>query len=270
MLMKKFSLNGVFALLLLFVAHFSHAQSIPDAPANNPKYNFLVHVTAFGSIQPANYFATLKDVYRQVDDKGIYHYYLGGFATLEEAENVKKETIAKGFKYAYVVDVQKLRRECKVECDKDPVEGEMPEPIRAARGIRHLFFDYDRATLRADSKQQLNKLAVLMKQNPEFKVEFRGHADGKGSDNYNQQLSERRSKEAKNYLSNKSITADRVAIKGFGSTNPIAKNEQNGQDTPAGRKFNRRVELLIMDAEGNVLNAYVEPIAIPTELMYGN
>ena len=49
---------------------------------------------------------------------------------------------------------------------------------------------------------------------------------------------------------------------------PIAKNSKNGKDCPKGRRFNRRVEIFIMDKEGNVLNALVSPFEIPNDLIY--
>ena len=66
------------------------------------------------------------------------------------------------------------------------------------------------------------------------------------------------------------VMEDRVKLSSYGMEIPIAKNKRNGKDCPEGRRFNRRVEIFIMDIEGNVLNALIEPLDIPTELLADN
>jgi outer membrane protein OmpA-like peptidoglycan-associated protein len=246
---------------------------IQNVPAPTPsatvtELNYLVHITAFNENRPVRYFANLTGVTKKLDNKGIFHYYLGGFATAEEAEKVKKEINGKGYPYAYIVDVAKVRKECNMTCGDDPsIDEKLPPVMKMIRNIHHLFFDFDKNTLRSDSKTQLNRLATILSDNASYKVEFKGHTDSKGSVQYNQVLSEKRSETAKNYLTNRGIRADRVKTSSYGKDSPIAYNEIDGKDMPQGRKFNRRVEIFITDAEGNVLNALVEPIDIPTELL---
>jgi outer membrane protein OmpA-like peptidoglycan-associated protein len=245
-------------------------QNVPAPPTSAAAtgLNYLVHITAFNENRPISYFANLAGVTKKLDNKGIYHYYLGGFATAEEAEKVKKELNAKGYPYAYLVDVAKVRKECNMTCGDDPsIDEKLPPVMKTIRNIHHLFFDFDKNTLRPDSKTQLNRLATILSDNASYKVEFKGHADSKGTSQYNQVLSEKRSETAKSYLTNRGIRADRVKTSSYGKDSPIAYNEIDGKDMPQGRKFNRRVEIFITDAEGNVLNALVEPIDIPNELL---
>ncbi len=79
---------------------------------------------------------------------------------------------------------------------------------------------------------------MLLKNNPNVKVEIGGHADSTGSKKANQVISEKRAQSAKKYLQDKfNIPGDRMLIKGYGSEKPIAENK-----TREGRAKNRRVE----------------------------
>jgi outer membrane protein OmpA-like peptidoglycan-associated protein len=254
--------------LLVCIAVFGKltAQTAtPPAPGNN----FLVHITAFLENRPISYFYNLEGVFSKEDNKGIRHYFLGSYKTLEEADEVKRSVVAKGYPYAYVVDVEKVRRECKLTCDSDPsIDPSVPSVMRQIRNLHHLLFDFRKHSLSADSRAQLDKLASILLGNSMYRVEFKGHTDAIGSPEFNQALSEKRSNSAKDYIANKGISDKRMTATSYGMENPIAKNLKNGKDCPEGRKFNRRVEIFITDAEGNVLNALIEPFDIPTDLVY--
>jgi outer membrane protein OmpA-like peptidoglycan-associated protein len=240
------------------------AQSAQTQKGNN----FLVHVTAFLENRPISYFYNLEGVFVKEDNKGIWHYFLGSYKTLEEADEVKRAVVAKGYPYAYVVDVEKVRRECKLTCDSDPsIDPSVPSVMRQIRSLHHLLFDFRKHALSADSKAQLDKLATILNSNSMYHVEFKGHTDAIGTPEVNQALSEKRSEAAKAYIASKGIVDKRMTTSSYGMENPIAKNLRNGKDCPEGRKFNRRVELFITDAEGNVLNALIEPFDIPNELV---
>jgi outer membrane protein OmpA-like peptidoglycan-associated protein len=253
-------------LLTLFVSSQSlHAQPTTIAAERN---NFIVHITAFLEKKDVSYFTNIKNVHTKEDNKGIYHYYVGSYKTLEEADSVRRSVVEKGFPYAYVVDVEKVRRECKLTCDTDPsLDPNMPSMMRQIRSLHHLLFDYNSALLRPESKTQLNRLSNVLSTNMSYRVEFKGHTDGRGTPEYNQELSEKRSESARNHLFSRGISANRVKTSSYGMEMPVAKNVKDGKDCPEGRKFNRRVEIFITDVEGNVLNALVEPLDIPTELL---
>jgi outer membrane protein OmpA-like peptidoglycan-associated protein len=230
--------------------------------------NFLVHITAFNEKRPLNYFDNLTNVVMKQDNKGIWHYYLGTYKTLEEADSVRRTVLSKGYPYTYVIDVEKVRRECKLECDKDPsLDPSLPSIMQSIRNTSHLLFDFGKNQLRPEAKTQLNRLAQILSENNKFRVEFKGHTDNIGSTEFNLALSEKRANAASDYLKGRSIPTDRIKLSSYGKDAPIAKNQKEGKDCPQGRKFNRRVEIFITDIEGNVLNALVEPLDIPTELL---
>ena len=108
--------------------------------------------------------------------------------------------------------------------------------------LNNIFFDFNKATLRTESKTELDRLQKLLLDIPTLKVEISGHTDNVGSATYNQQLSENRAKAVVNYLKKKGISADRLQYKGYGFTQPIATN-----DTPEGRQMNRRTEFKILE-----------------------
>jgi outer membrane protein OmpA-like peptidoglycan-associated protein len=107
------------------------------------------------------------------------------------------------------------------------------------------LFDFDKSTLRLDAEETLK--AAL----PEFKTEqgrasrIEGHTDGKGSDAYNQKLSEARATTVRDWLTAAGAVPAATPIKGFGKTMPIAPNTlSDGRDNPEGRQKNRRVEIV--------------------------
>ena len=83
---------------------------------------------------------------------------------------------------------------------------------------------------------------MLLRDNPKVKVEIGGHSDSTGSDAANMKASEKRAQSAKKYLQDKfNIADDRLTVKGYGATKPIADNK-----TKEGQAKNRRVEFRIM------------------------
>ncbi len=107
--------------------------------------------------------------------------------------------------------------------------------------LKNIFFDFDKATLRPESKAELERVYELLSQNPKMKVRIAGHTDSRGSDDYNQRLSENRAKAVYEYLIKRGISADRLSYIGYGEAKPIDTN-----DTEEGRQNNRRVELEIL------------------------
>jgi outer membrane protein OmpA-like peptidoglycan-associated protein len=112
--------------------------------------------------------------------------------------------------------------------------------------LNNIFFDFDKTTLRAQSNVELRNLVLIMKSNPNMKVEISGHTDSKGNDAYNQKLSEERAQAVVARLITNGISKDRMVAKGYGKTMPAAANRKaNGSDDAVGRQLNRRVELKI-------------------------
>lgn len=107
--------------------------------------------------------------------------------------------------------------------------------------LKNIFFDFDKATLRPESTNELERLTKLLQDVPTLKIEISGHTDSKGADDYNKKLSDNRAKAVVNYLISKGIAADRLTSVGYGEEQPIATN-----DTEEGRQMNRRTEFKIL------------------------
>jgi outer membrane protein OmpA-like peptidoglycan-associated protein len=86
--------------------------------------------------------------------------------------------------------------------------------------IENIFYDFDKATLRPESQTALDELVKLLNENPNITIELSAHTDYKGSDQYNERLSQRRAESVVNYLIANGIAADRLTPKGYGEGKP--------------------------------------------------
>ncbi len=86
--------------------------------------------------------------------------------------------------------------------------------------IENIFYDFDKATLRPESATALDELVKLLNENPNVTIELSAHTDYKGSDQYNERLSQRRAESVVGYLIEHGIAADRLTPKGYGESNP--------------------------------------------------
>lgn len=110
-----------------------------------------------------------------------------------------------------------------------------------------IYFDFDKSTLLPVSYTMLDSLVTVLQKAPTLIIEIAGYADGKGTEAYNTELSQRRAAACYNYLvKQKHISADRLTIKAYGECCPAAKEfTEEGKDDAAGRKLNRRVEFKV-------------------------
>lgn len=92
--------------------------------------------------------------------------------------------------------------------------------IRVPVMIDNIFYDFDKATLRPESKTALDELVKLLKENPNVTIELSAHCDFKGSAEYNKRLSQRRAESVVNYLTANGIAADRLSPVGYGKEKP--------------------------------------------------
>jgi outer membrane protein OmpA-like peptidoglycan-associated protein len=116
-------------------------------------------------------------------------------------------------------------------------------PIRVGGKVvmKNIFFDLDSYVLKPESKIELNRLIILLKENPTLQIEIGGHTDNTGTSDYNQKLSKNRSVSVANYLINNGIEVKRITSNGYGETQPIADN-----NTDNGRAQNRRTEFKVI------------------------
>ncbi len=103
------------------------------------------------------------------------------------------------------------------------------------------FFAFDKAVLKPEGKQELDRLVQKLNAAPEVRsINLSGHTDSIGSADYNQRLSERRAQAVKDYLVSAGVSPTIIEAQGFGKMQPVASNS-----TPEGRAQNRRVDIKI-------------------------
>jgi outer membrane protein OmpA-like peptidoglycan-associated protein len=108
-----------------------------------------------------------------------------------------------------------------------------------------VLFDTGQASLKPGADLILGRLANFLMNNPQTKIIIEGHTDSRGSDEYNEQLSERRAHSVANALVSRGVSNDSFTTVGRGKDFPVASN-----DTPEGRQQNRRVEIIFSDSAG--------------------
>lgn len=141
---------------------------------------------------------------------------------------------------------------CPLDSDGDGVPDYLDKCPGTPRGVvvdekgcpvsftMQIEFDFDKADVRPMYHNQLKEAADFINKYPANQILVAGHTDSKGTDAYNQKLSQRRAENVRKYLVNKfGISANKLVARGYGESQPIASN-----DTDAGRQQNRRVEVI--------------------------
>ncbi len=110
-----------------------------------------------------------------------------------------------------------------------------------------VLFQTNRAQLESGGIRNVEKLGNFLTQYPEYKVLVEGYTDSRGSNDLNQELSDRRAYSVRTALMDMQISNDRVATRGYGEAFPVASN-----NSAASRQLNRRVEIVLSDNTGHI------------------
>jgi OOP family OmpA-OmpF porin len=117
-----------------------------------------------------------------------------------------------------------------------------PPPPKPVPVFENVYFNERKTNVDPLAAKALDRDGMILKENPNIKVEIGGHTDSLGSEQGNQKISEKRAESAKKYIMDKfNISGDRMIVKGHGSKNPIADDK-----TKEGRAKNRRVEFKVI------------------------
>ena len=128
--------------------------------------------------------------------------------------------------------------------DSDTSSGATSDPmsdVDIGEPYVKIYFDYDQDTLREDALSNLLKVSRLMKDNPKYTLLVEGHADERGTREYNLALSERRAKAVEDFLSASGVSSFNVEVVGYGEEKPV----DNGSNESAWSQ-NRRAELFFI------------------------
>ena len=117
-----------------------------------------------------------------------------------------------------------------------------PDSVVAKKVVTYdILFDVNKATIKPESMNEINRIKAIMDQNPKVRYEVQGHTDGSGDAASNQKLSERRAQAIVDKMVELGVSPSRLVAVGKGESEPISSNE-----TEAGRAKNRRVEFVVI------------------------
>ena len=177
-----------------------------------------------------------------VADKSSAYLLIGNFKT-DELSVVKmpvRSDLLYGYYYLDDVRLFKIPPIIIPPQYDSPLENFIPRPGQIVN-LSRIYFEYDRSDFMPRALIQLDQLLAFLNKYPDMHVEIIGHTDKMGTDEYNQQLSMRRSTAVLNWLVAKGIKKERLRATGFGSSQPISTNA-----TSEGRALNRRVEIKVL------------------------
>ncbi len=137
-------------------------------------------------------------------------------AEAAERERLERERLARE-----AAERERLERE-RLERERLAAEARAREAVDAARRMfaTAIYFELDKSDLTADARSLLDAKLPLLRANPNIRIRIAGHADERGSDEYNVTLSQKRAASAKRYLVDQGIAADRIDVVGFGEERP--------------------------------------------------
>ena len=104
--------------------------------------------------------------------------------------------------------------------------------IQKPQVIENIFYDFDKATLRPESKAALDEMAQMLRDNPNVAIEMASHTDRHGRDEYNMRLSERRAKSVVDYLIAAGVHPDRLKPQGYGESRPKVVTKKIAREYP--------------------------------------
>lgn len=113
--------------------------------------------------------------------------------------------------------------------------------------LKPIYFDYDKDHIRPDAAIELAKVVEVLKDYPRMKIDVRSHTDSRGSDVYNEKLSQRRAKSTALWIINQGIDAARVTYKGYGETQLMNDCKNGVKCTDEKHEENRRSEFIVLE-----------------------
>lgn len=184
-----------------------------------------------------------------------------------EAEQARQTAIDQ--QHAAEAQTQKaLQAAAQAENEKAQLRAQLLEQLNSilqtrdsARGLivnmSDVLFDTGSSTLKPGAREKLAKISGILLAHKGLTLQIEGHTDSVGTDDFNQQLSERRSDSVRDFLAEQGVAGSTMTARGFGKTQPVASN-----DTAEGRQRNRRVELVVNgDAIGKTTPVAASAIA---------
>jgi len=239
----------------IFTAEYVNQFEIRDAATKEYIANAVVNLQFKDSIVYDN---ILDDIakFNSNLQPGIYSLkasalgYDDGFMNIEIGKNQKKKHVLYLTKNSQIATIINNQSEASKEVVKKLLKDKEPPKIFTKNDKLYfdmppIYFDFDRWELREDSKQVLSLFATKLKKYPSLHIRISAHTDTRGTNQYNQILSEKRAQSTRNYLAKVgNIETKRISFKGYGESKPIINC---GNCSEAEHQKNRRsdFELLV-------------------------
>ncbi len=133
-----------------------------------------------------------------------------------------------------------------IEIDQDQYKIEKGLDLAKALAISQIYFDLDRWNIRKDARTELEKILIVLQENPTIKIEIGSHTDSRQSKSYNLTLSQKRAQSTLIYLVKQGIAKNRLTAKGYGESQLATKCENPKKCTEAEHQLNRRSTFIIV------------------------
>jgi outer membrane protein OmpA-like peptidoglycan-associated protein len=135
---------------------------------------------------------------------------------------------------------------CKTRSDTVYVELDLDKiVVNKPIVLKNIYYDFDKWNIRSDAAIELDKLVKILVDNPTIKVELGSHTDCRGTNEYNEVLSQKRAESAVEYIISKGISSDRITAKGYGESIPVNKCVDGVSCTEDEYQMDRRTEFKV-------------------------
>ena len=175
------------------------------------------------------------------DDKGEYDFVLNE-ETVYDIEGKKTDYITAEIKG---LSTKGLRLFADTTISKDLYLDKIE--IGKTIELENIYYDFDKWDIREDAALELDKLVKILNDNPTMKIELNSHTDSRGSDDYNQTLSEKRAQAAVEYIISRGISQVRIEAKGYGESRLLNGCDDGVECDEEQHQKNRRTEFTIVD-----------------------
>ncbi len=175
---------------------------------------------------------------------------MDGIARFEELDSDKN--------YKILIDENDPRLTADIKFQIDDVRIKWMSQKTTDRVVfENIYFDFNDYTIRKEAKKTLDDLVYYLKTNEKVQLEVYANTDNVGTDEYNNELAQKRGAAVVEYLENRNVDKSSIVVNAVGANKPIASNE-----TPIGRQLNRRVEFYVVGGKGYnspIMTYIVEP-----------
>ena len=182
-------------------------------------------------------------------------------AVFQFSLDCEMEYLVRGEKETYTSDEKRFttpnrKQELRLQLllDKDEQAIAPCDDLAKILDIPIIYFDFDKSNIRYDAEIELQKVLAVLNKYPTMTIDIRSHTDCRGTETYNERLSERRAKSTRKYLIDNSIASERLTAKGYGEYRLIndcgcePTNESSCSETE--HQLNRRSEFIITGIDG--------------------